>query len=555
MLKELYLKNFVLIEDAELRPRPDFTVITGDTGAGKSLIVKAFKLILGARAESRLVGPQGKNALIQAVFDINEHIKGFLNERGIDYQEELIIRRVISGDGKGQVFINSVRCTLADLKNLAGHLISIAGQHEFQRLLDKETQTKWLDKYAKVSTSCLSSILSDAKGLQNELSLLIAQKRRLNEKVEELLEDAKAIDEIDPRPDEEDSLADELNLLRQTEKIKNLGRELYQRLYEGKQSVLDGLAQCVKLLEKMASIDSKLEEPASRMTSLALEADDISAYIRDYLFDLPVDNSRLRQVEERLFRLRSLRKRFGPSLEDVIRYRHFIERELSQTEDIDSAIKEIRTRLENKEREILDEAKRISQKRKEAAKLFQSAVKEQLRQLNLPKVRFEVEIKTPDEPCLSDVGLKGMDRVSFLFSANPGQALQPLSQVASGGELSRILLAIKVVMGELAGSETLVFDEIDSGLGGEVAEKVGKKLRAISLKTQVIAITHFPQIASLAHGHLLVQKRQYDSYTASRIYDLNAKERIQEIARMLGGDSEKAKEYATELLGTVLGRT
>ncbi len=555
MLRELSLKNFVLIEEAELRPAPDFTVITGDTGAGKSLLVKAFKLILGARAESRLVGQWGKRALVQAVFDEDEYIRDFLDERGIDCQGELIVRRVISADGKGQIFINSVRCILADLRTLAGHLVSIAGQHEFQRLLDKETQIRWLDEYARISISRLSSMLFEARALQEEMSSLVAKRERLRERREELLEEMKAIDEIAPEPGEEDALSGELRLLKQVEKMRNLGQELYQRLYGERQSVVDGLVGCGKLLEKMALIDPSLEDLASRMESLVLEADDVSASIRDYLFDLPLDDSRLRQVEDRLFKLRSLKKRFGPSIEDVMRHRQTIEKELSQMEDIDFRLEKMRGKLDKKEREVVDEARKISKKRKEAAERFQSAVKEQLKELNLPRVRFEVRIDTPTEPDLADIGSKGMDRVSFFFSANPGQALQPLSQVASGGELSRVLLAIKVVMGGMAESETLIFDEIDSGLGGEVAEKVGMKLRAISHKTQVIAITHFPQIASLAHSHVLVQKRQYESHTASRMFELKGRERIQEIARMLGGDSEKAKEYAKELLGPVFRGT
>ena len=555
MLRELSLKNFVLIEEAELRPAPDFTVITGDTGAGKSLLVKAFKLILGARAESRLVGQWGKRALVQAVFDEDEYIRDFLDERGIDCQGELVVRRVISADGKGQIFINSVRCILADLRTLAGHLVSIAGQHEFQRLLDKETQIRWLDEYARISISRLSSMLFEARALQEEMSSLVAKRERLRERREELLEEMKAIDEIAPEPGEEDALSGELRLLKQVEKMRNLGQELYQRLYGERQSVVDGLVGCGKLLEKMALIDPSLEDLASRMESLVLEADDVSASIRDYLFNLPLDDSRLRQVEDRLFKLRSLKKRFGPSIEDVMRHRQTIEKELSQMEDIDFRLEKMRGKLDKKEREVVDEARKISKKRKEAAERFQSAVKEQLKELNLPRVRFEVRIDTPTEPDLADIGSKGMDRVSFFFSANPGQALQPLSQVASGGELSRVLLAIKVVMGGMAESETLIFDEIDSGLGGEVAEKVGMKLRAISHKTQVIAITHFPQIASLAHSHVLVQKRQYESHTASRMFELKGRERIQEIARMLGGDSEKAKEYAKELLGPVFRGT
>lgn len=551
MLRELFIENFVLIDRVSLHLCPGFTVITGDTGAGKSLLVKAFKLLLGARGETRLVGEGGKNATIQAVFDVNGPVQDFLDQRGIDHDGELIVRRIIAKDGKGQIYINSVRCTLGDLKSLSNHLISIAGQHEFQKLLDKDIHLRWLDEFGDISVSQLSSRLSEVKGLQKRLSLLVERRSRLKERREELLEEAKVIDEINPTLHEEDELSEELKVLRQTEKMRSLGQELYQLLYGDRHSVVEGLDEAKRLMDKMVSIDVKLQELGSRMESLALEADDIAASIRDYLFDLPVDDSRLRVVEERLFQLRSLRKRFGPSIEDVIAYRRSIEEELSQMEDIDQEIEDLEKELKEKQGELIKEATLVSEKRKEAATRFQALVEKELRELNLPKASFQVEVKTPERLEVEYIGARGMDSVTFVFSANPGQAPQPLSQVASGGELSRILLAIKVVMGGLAGSETLIFDEIDSGLGGEVAEKVGKKLKAIANKAQVIAITHFPQIASLAHCHIVVEKEQSESHTVSKMYPVEGQKRVIEIARMLGGDGAKAKEYAKELLGPV----
>ena len=551
MLRELFIENFVLIDRVSLHLCPGFTVITGDTGAGKSLLVKAFKQLLGARGETRLVGEGGKNATIQAVFDVNGPVQDFLDQRGIDHDGELIVRRIIAKDGKGQIYINSVRCTLGDLKSLSNHLISIAGQHEFQKLLDKDIHLRWLDEFGDISVSQLSSRLSEVKGLQKRLSLLVERRSRLKERREELLEEAKVIDEINPTLHEEDELSEELKVLRQTEKMRSLGQELYQLLYGDRHSVVEGLDEAKRLMDKMVSIDVKLQELGSRMEFLALEADDIAASIRDYLFDLPVDDSRLRVVEERLFQLRSLKKRFGPSIEDVIAYRRSIEEELSQMEDIDQEIEDLEKELKEKQGELIKEATLVSEKRKEAATRFQALVEKELRELNLPKASFQVEVKTPERLEVEYIGVRGMDSVTFVFSANPGLAPQPLSQVASGGELSRILLAIKVVMGGLAGSETLIFDEIDSGLGGEVAEKVGKKLKAIANKAQVIAITHFPQIASLAHCHIVVEKEQSESHTVSKMYPVEGQKRVIEIARMLGGDGAKAKEYAKELLGPV----
>ncbi len=551
MLKALIIKNFVLIDKAEIDFHPGFTAITGDTGAGKSLLLKAFMILLGSRGDAKLIGDDGKIATVQAVFDVNPQVERFLEERGIENDEELIVRRVLSRDGKNRVFLNGVLSTLQDLRTLSSTLVSLAGQHEFQRLLGSEEQREWLDEFAGISCDKLSSLTKDYSRLKAELKRLQAKRKEQHSKKERLQEDAALIDSVKPRPGEEDELLEERKLLKQTEKIRGLGQEIYQKLYGERASAIELLSECQRLLDKMASIDSRLEALSEQMSSIVHEADDVAASIRDYIYDLPLDDSRLQAVEDRLFQLKGLRKRFGPSLEDVIEYRSQIDKELSALEDLDTKIEDVEKRLRQQEAQVMEEALKVSKKRKEAAAVFAKKVKEQLKDLHLSKAQFEVDVQAPSLPSVKDVKACGLDKVTFLFCANPGRTLQPLSEVASGGELSRVLLAIKVVMGRLQGNETLFFDEIDAGLGGEVAERVGAKLRAISDWAQVIAITHFPQIAAQAHNQLVVKKEQVDGRTVSSVCHVQGEARVEEIARMLGGDSGKAKEYAKELLGPI----
>ncbi len=554
MLRELVIENFVLIDRVEVLFVPGFTVVTGDTGAGKTLLIKAFKVLLGARGQSRFVGGNGRHASIQAVFEAGSGVRRFLRERGIECGEELILRRIISSDGKNRVFINGVISTIADLRSLSLNLMSLAGQHEFQKLLRQDIHRSWLDGFACISTKGLGSILSEVRCLRNRLESLVEKQAELEERREGLERDAGVIDGINPRIDEEDRLVEERRVLRQSEKMRVLGQELFQRLYGDRDSILEGLSACRRLIGKLSSIDQSLESLCSQIESVISETDDIASSIRDYLYNLPMDDSRLHQVEERLFQLRGLKKRFGPGVEDVLEYRDRIDVELSMMENLEGQVREVERILFQKERDLIAKALEISGRRKEAAILFQEKVQAQLGDLGLGKARFQVQVESPREPSVKAIGERGMDRVTFLFSANPGQGLKPLTEVASGGELSRLLLAIKVVLGTMQGSETMVFDEIDSGLGGEVAEKVGRKLLAISETAQVIAISHFPQIAALAHSHVVVRKEQGESQTTSEIFRVEGSERVVEIARMLGGESGKAREYAKELLGPVFRR-
>ncbi len=555
MLRQLIIENFVLIEKAEIEFGPGLTVITGETGAGKSLVVKALKLILGAKGEKRLIGNFGKKAVIQALFDMPKALSEFFEERGMDVSDELILRRIISPDGKSRIFINGVLSTVQDLKSISPYLISISSQHEFQKLGDPENHKRWLDEFGRIELFELKGLFHETKKEEEALSRLLKLRSRESEKRLELERDARLIDELALKEGEEEELIREREILRETERIKRLGNELYRHLDGEKGSVLERLSECKILLDRLSGIDEGLRSLFERLESLFIECQDIFLSIKDYLYDLPQDNSRLRKVDERLFKIRELKRRFGPEIEDIFSYRNKIERELKGLDELSQRIENQKKRVKGLQERLLELSKKISKRRHEVSRDFSSFVLRELKGLNLPNASFEARVISPPTPEPSDCGPKGFDEVVFYFSANPGRRMEPVSKVASGGELSRILLALKVVLGRTTEHETVIFDEIDTGLGGEVAENIGKKLKKIGESSQVIAITHFPQIAALSKGHIQVEKILGGKETKTLVRSLSREEeRVQEIVRMLGGETKKAKEYAKEMLGPFFRR-
>ncbi len=555
MLRQVIIDNFALINRAEMDFTKGLNVITGESGAGKSLFIKALNIILGTRAETRLIGPFGKKSTIQALFEIDKEPKNFFKDRDIEFDGELILRRVISSDGRGKIFINGVLSTLSDLKQLTKDLIGIASQHEFHALLNKSAQRVMLDTYAEVCLENLKNIYNETKELKVKLNEFLKKKEHQQERKEELIEEVKLIDEISPQEGEEERLLEEKQLLKSTEKLRALGTQTYKILYEERGNIIEKLSECRGLLDRLSGLDQSLEPLSKQISSVEIELNDISSQLRDYLFDLPVDDSKLRQVEERLYKIRQLKRRFGPTIKDVLNYRENLEQELKEIDELDDLIISISKELKKKEERLLKEAITIRKKREKAASILSDKIRKELFDLNLKTSKFEIRLKGPKEPLPEDVTPYGTEEIEFYFSANPGRPLEPISKIASGGELSRILLAIKVVLGQKSGNETIVFDEIDTGLGGEIAEKVGKKLKEISKNSQVIAITHFPQIASLADKHIQVKKIQKENQIQSEFKVLSLDERLDELVRMLGEERESARKYAQEMLGPLFRRS
>ena len=555
MLRELILENFVLMERTALELHPGLTVITGETGAGKSLLVKGLKLVLGARADSSLLRDESRPAVVQAVFDPPDRSGpgSILEDMGIELEDELVIRRVIRPDGRGRIYVNGALVNLSTLKQITSGLVGITSQHEYHGLMKKREHRRLLDAYGGLEPQVeqLGSLWRLVRQKERQLEELKARIAASGEERALLEEDAALIDRIEPRPGEEEELEGQKRLLRSSKELKELGHAIYMRLYGEKGAVQELMTQCRADMDRMSRLDPELEEMAERMESLRLEAEDLAYSVRDYLDSLPVDLDRLEQIEERLYQLRQLRRRFGPELEDVLSYRKEIAERLSEGSALEEELSMLEEELSGLEAELCERALALSRARTEAGRRVERAVVKELSSLNLEGTRFSVSISAPDHLTAREIGPEGADDVEFVFSANPDRPLAPLSAVASGGELSRVMLALQVVFARKAGLSTVVFDEVDTGIGGEVAEKVGKKMRRLSDSCQVLAITHFPQIAAAGQAHIVVEKEQVEGSSLTRIRQVEGQERVQELVRMLGGEREAVKAYAEELLGTL----
>ena len=550
MLLELGLENFILFERVSLCLSSGLTVLTGETGAGKSLLVQALKLILGARADLQQIRTGTKQALVQAVFEASPEVRGQLEDMGISCDDELVIRRTVPQTGKGRIYVNGAIVSLQDLRQIVSGLVSLAGQHEYQELLRRERHGPWLDRFSGLGHEVdqITSLYQEVKGLQTDLQRAVATKEEAAEEVDRLRQEAEEIDKIAPKPGEEERLEQELKVLKAAEALRTLGDNCYRTLYADKGSIQEKLAICRQDLKRMADLDPTLEKTVKELDSVAYQAEEVAWTVRDYIQGLPTDLSQLEQIEERIYGLRELKRHFGLTIEDVLAYRNDIEIKLTTLYESGDRIENLKTRLEEKEKELVNAALDLSKKRRQGAKKLSKAIKAELSDLKLAKTDFMVDVEATERPIASDVGPRGLDKVQFLFSPNVGQPLRPLASIASGGELSRVMLALRAALARQAGIETIVFDEIDAGIGGEVAEKVGFKLKALSSFGQVVTITHFPQIAARGDHHIALEKVVKGDKTAIVIREVEGNQRLEELTRMLGGDRETARAYAGKLL-------
>jgi DNA repair protein RecN (Recombination protein N) len=550
MLLELGLENFILFERVSLCLSNGLTVLTGETGAGKSLLVQALKLILGARADLQQIRTGTNQALVQAVFEASSGIRGQLEDMGISCDDELVIRRTVPRTGKGRIYVNGAIVSLQDLRQIVSGLASLAGQHEYQELLRRERHLPWLDCFSGLGHEVdqITSLYQEIKGLQTDLQKATAAKEKAAEEVDRLQQEAQKIDIIAPKPGEEERLEQELKVLKAAEALRTFGDTCYRTLYAGQGSIQEQLASCGQDLKRMAGIDSTLEKTVKELDSVAYQAEEVARTVRDYIQGLPTDLSQLERIEERIYGLRELKRHFGPAIEDVLAYRNDIETKLTTIYESGDRIENLKTRLEEKERRLVNDALDLSKKRRQGAKKLSRAIKAELSDLMLAKTDFMVEVEAAERPVVTDVGPRGLDKVQFLFSPNVGQPLRPLASIASGGELSRVMLALRAILAKQAGIETIVFDEIDAGIGGEIAEKVGFKLKALSSFGQVITITHFPQIAARGDRHVALEKIVEGDKTVIKIREVEGDQRLEELTRMLGGDRDTAMAYAGKLL-------
>jgi DNA repair protein RecN (Recombination protein N) len=548
MLKELCIENIAIVKKECVVFDKGFSVLTGETGAGKSIVIDSIGLIMGARASKELIRSGEDTASVSALFyNITEEEKERLSSLGFAPEEDntLFIRREISVSGSSTAKINGKSVSMALLREVGEFLINIHGQHASQALLDEENHILYLDAMADNSSmlkeyGVIFAEYSEIREKIRELKKKESEKERTIELLKYQIAD---IDAIKPHVGEEEALEIKKKKIASAEKISKYSNLIYRALYQNEKgnSASDLIRKATDALTALSDVLPKSEEYINTLNDFMYRIEDIAETVYKEC-DVGVKNPTelLDKIETRLNAISKLKRKYGSSIEEVISFREKIAAELKALEHSEEMITDLANDLESVQVRLATKAKEISEKRKEAAKFFETRIVEELRFLEMSKVRFEIDISP-----LSEFAANGKDAVSFLVSANPGEPLLPLSKIASGGELSRTMLALKCALADKEKTPTLIFDEIDTGISGKTSHKIGIKLKEVASRdTQVICVTHSPQIAATANTHFFVSKREIDGRTESSIRPLSYEERVTEIARIIGGVSVTAQTQA-----------
>jgi DNA repair protein RecN (Recombination protein N) len=537
MIRYLEIRNLAVIEKVDLEVGPGLTVLTGETGAGKSILVEAVGLLVGGRASPDLVRTGTEAAVVQAVFDGPEG-------------RELVVRREISVQGRSRAFLDDALVTAGGLKAACGALVDLHGQHDHQRLLDPDTHLDLLDQYGGYQDlrSRVADRFERLEGLRQALEAARRNIRDRDAHLDWLRFQVAQVDKVAPAAGEDEDLAATRVRLANAERLQRACTESYVALYEGDQAVLPVLSGIWRRIDDLAALDSAFGPYLELRAGVDAQLEDLAFFLRRYAAGIDGAPERLEAVEQRLASLERLKRSHGPTLQEVLQKRAQWEQELEALGGLDAHIEELEQAVQHAREEYLVEARRLGELRREAARCLTDRLADSLGQLAMPRARWEVRFT--DAEFETAWTSRGLERVEFYFSANPGEDLRPLNRVASGGELSRITLAVKTLASTDAPGKTLIFDEVDAGIGGEVADVVGTKLRELGTRFQVLCITHLPQIAAYGSTHFRITKRIVGQRTITAVDRLAGAARIDEIARMIGGADVTAsvRGSATDLL-------
>ncbi|WP_416197924.1 MAG: DNA repair protein RecN [Sporanaerobacter sp.] len=556
MLVELNIENFAVAEKLHINFSKGFNVLTGETGAGKSVIVDAIGMILGGRANKDLIRTGCDKAILEGLFYLEKpiEINKILDEYGIENEKNdyLLITREVYSTGRSISRINGRTVTLGMLNNVTKYLIDIHGQHEHQSLLNSENHIHIIDSFGD---SNFRSLKEDIYIYYNEL---VFQRKKLKDLSMDEIEKDREIDllkyqieEIDSAKlskEEEEEIAREYNKLSNIKEIESNISEalniLQSKEYEGF-SIIDAINRVISLIGGIKNLDIEIKKYYESFTSIGFELQDLSGDLRYYLDNITVDEERLAFLEERLDTINKLKKKYGNNIDEIITYRNEIYERFQILLNNEKEISHIRNEIEKIEKLLEAKCEELSNKRKEIASILEESLSEELKELNMSNVLFKVSFKK-----YSHFTPEGFDNLEFLISTNPGEDLKPLSKIVSGGEMSRIMLAFKSILAEYDKIPCLIFDEIDTGISGRTAQVVGEKIANISKKHQIICVSHLPQIAALADTHFSIYKNICGSRTVTQIKKLSFEERIEELSRLLGGVdlTDTTKMHAKEML-------
>ncbi len=549
------IRNVAVIERLEVDFEPGLNLLTGETGAGKSILIDALGLVLGSRASLDLVRGGADAAIVEAGFELDPMPRSLakrLKEIGVEVEEEIVVRRELQAEGRGKVTVNGVAAARQLLRDISPYLADIHGQGESSSLMRREAGLDILDRFAGTRDERRQARerFREARRLEEEIAR-VERRGQEREKRKREVEDAlEEIEKAAPRAGEDEDLLAERRLVGHAEKLKTLSEEVFRALYEDEDSALTRLASAWKRVSELASIDPRWLSYLGDKEALMSPLQDLALHARDYARSIDVTPGRMDELESRLAHLERLKKRYGGSLAEVLALRDRARQEILELEGSEERVSELKGELETARARYRSLSRALSSSRRQAAARLEKLVARELKDLALQKARFRVELKTSDDSNPALWRESGLDSAELLFTANPGEDPKPLSRTASGGELARFLLGLKAVSAKGERPKTLVFDEVDAGIGGRVADAVGEKLKELARVHQVLCVTHLPQIASFAPAHYRIDKIDHEGRTETRIARLDRESRVDEIARMLAGAvvTETARQHARQLV-------
>jgi DNA repair protein RecN (Recombination protein N) len=553
MISYIHIHNFAIIEEEEIKLHPNFSALTGETGAGKSIILEAITLILGGRASADMIRQGQEQASVMLCFKLKPKYQALINQRLeqlkhpiLSVNDELKIQRVISSNGKNKITMNGLSIKQAELKDLTEGLIEIVRQHASHVLLDPEQHISLLDGFGKLleQRERVSQKYDKYQSLEQEVKQLTQSQAQRKAKIQQIEKQVNQIEKINPESGEDDRIEKELRMLQSSERLKRWLDEASQQIYDQPHSIVDLLSTLGKNLEKLIDLDDRLTDFHEVIMGASMGLSELHRDLKRFKNEISNVQSRMQELEERRAELDRLKDEYELSIEEILAQVSRLKAEKDELVALDFRLKGLDKLVKQALEEAQQEAEILSLCRVESANRLAALIEEELQTLGMSKCRFLVDVKK------TKLYRLGLEQIEFLISPNPGEGFKPLAKIASGGELSRLTLAIKVLMMHQDDTPTYVFDEVDSGIGGGVAEGVGKKLKRIALSRQVLCITHLPQVAACADQHYKIEKQHTENRTYSSIALLNESDRIQEMARMLGGQdlTEATILHAKEMI-------
>lgn len=550
MLNQLSVRNVAVIDKLDINLHDGVSVLTGETGAGKSIIIDSINMILGDRANKELVRYGTDKAVVQAVFDAPKSVINILEENDIDVEDEtVIITRQVTKEGKSVARINGMVVTLNILREISDRLINIHGQHDNQALLTPIRHITFLDAYAdnEEYINRYKGILSKKREIEKKISSLEMDEQEKMQRIDLLEYQVKEIKKASLEKDEEDDLREQRDIYTNAEQITKSVNEAYMNLYEGDeiQSAYDGISIAVNEISQISDLNPQLKSIYDTLNEIMYSLEDTAHEIKEFGETVEFDEQALNEIEERLDLISRLKRKYGNSIEEILEYLKKAESELNDIKLSDERTNELKEELKNITKELKEKGNVLTQRRENAAKVLEENIEKSLHELNMEKSKFKVNIE--NDGTFYD---NGMDKVEFLISTNPGEPLKPLVKIASGGELSRVMLAIKSILADSDGVDTMIFDEIDTGVSGKAAMSIAKKLAVIAKNKQVICITHLPQLTAMADNHYLIQKNTDGELASTTLKELDEEGRELELARIIDGGevTELALSHAKQML-------